>query len=41
MDGWKGVCGGGLKGGIVFEGEEGAEAVGEGGMFRAEGVAEG
>lgn len=41
MDGRKGVCSGWLEGGIVFEGEERAEAVSEGGMFRAEGVAEG
>lgn len=41
MDGRKGVWGGRMEGGMMFEGEEGAEAVGEGGMFRAEGVAEG
>ena len=41
MDGRKGVCSVGLEGGIVFEGKEGAEAVSEWGMFRAEGAAEG
>lgn len=41
MDGRKGVWSGGMKGGVMFKGEEGAEAVGERCVFRAEGVAEG
>lgn len=41
MDGRKGFCSVGLKGGIVFERKEGAEAVSEWGTLRAKGVAEG
>ncbi len=41
MDGGDGVWVGRLEGGIVLEGEEGAEAVGKRCVFRAEGVTEG
>lgn len=40
MDGRKRVRTWGFEGGMVFEGKEGAEAVGERGVFRAESVAE-
>ena len=40
MEGWKGFWSGRLEGGIVFEGKEGAEAVGEWRVFRAKGAAE-
>ena len=41
VDGRKGVWSGRVEGGVVFEGEERAEAMGEGGLFRAEGLAKG
>jgi len=41
LDGGEGLRGGGVQAGVVLEGEEGAEAVGEGDGFGGEGFAEG